>query len=159
MTRIDARLIHGQVAVRWTKVTQAHKIVVIDNKTAKDEFLSEILLLAAPVGVKVVIYNEDQAVEEWKKDEFGTANTMIIFQNIDAAYRCYMAGIKYPFVNLGQSTKTPARTLRINSAAWATEQELDELKQLHDAGVEVYSRPTPEDPVVTFNDFYKRLKG
>lgn len=159
MTRVDARLIHGQVAVRWTKVTEAHKIVVIDNKTAKDDFLTEVLLLAAPQGVKVVIYTEEQAIEEWKKDEFGTSNTMIIFQNIDAAYRCWKAGIKYPFVNIGQSTKTPARTLRINSAAWATEEELAELKELNDAGVEIYSRPTPEDPVATFNDFYKRLKG
>lgn len=25
MTRVDARLIHGQIAVRWSKVTQAQK--------------------------------------------------------------------------------------------------------------------------------------
>ena len=38
MTRVDARLIHGQVAVRWTKVLQAKKIVVVDNKSAADDF-------------------------------------------------------------------------------------------------------------------------
>ena len=44
MTRVDARLIHGQVAVRWTKVLQAKKIVVVDNKSAADDFLTELLL-------------------------------------------------------------------------------------------------------------------
>ena len=68
MTRVDARLIHGQVAVRWTKVLLAKKIVVIDNKSAADEFLKELLLLAAPNGVEVKVWNEQEALEEWKKD-------------------------------------------------------------------------------------------
>ena len=68
MTRVDARLIHGQVAVRWTKVLQAKKIVVVDNKSAADDFLTELLLLAAPQGVTVQVMNEAKALEEWKKE-------------------------------------------------------------------------------------------
>ena len=64
MTRVDARLIHGQVAVRWTKVLQAKKIVVVDNKSAADDFLTELLLLAAPQGVTVQVMNEAKALEE-----------------------------------------------------------------------------------------------
>ena len=87
MTRVDARLIHGQVAVRWTKVLQAKKIVVVDNKSAADDFLTELLLLAAPQGVTVQVMNEAKALEEWKKDGYGEQNTIIIFQNIDTAKR------------------------------------------------------------------------
>ena len=67
MTRVDARLIHGQVAVRWTKVLQAKKIVVVDNKSAADDFLTELLLLAAPQGVTVQVMNEAKALEEWNQ--------------------------------------------------------------------------------------------
>ena len=79
MTRVDARLIHGQVAVRWTKVLQAKKIVVVDNKSAADDFLTELLLLAAPQGVTVQVMDEAKALEEWKKDGYGEQNTIIIF--------------------------------------------------------------------------------
>lgn len=71
MTRVDARLIHGQVAVRWTKVLQAKKIVVVDNKSAADDFLTELLLLAAPQGVTVQVMNEAKALEEWKRMDTG----------------------------------------------------------------------------------------
>ena len=50
MTRVDARLIHGQVAVRWTKVLQAKKIVVVDNKSAADDFLTELAASGSPSG-------------------------------------------------------------------------------------------------------------
>ena len=95
MTRVDARLIHGQVAVRWTKVTQAAKIVVIDNKTRADEFLSEILLMAAPRGVEVVIYNEDEAVSNFTDGGYGSKNTIVIFQNVKSAYNCWSKGVKF----------------------------------------------------------------
>lgn len=49
MTRVDARLVHGQVATRWSKVLEAHQIIVVDNKTAADEFLQNTSLLACRI--------------------------------------------------------------------------------------------------------------
>ena len=71
MTRVDARLIHGQVAVRWTKVLQAKKIVVVDNKSAADDFLTELLLLAAPQGVTVQVMNEAKHWRNGKRMDTG----------------------------------------------------------------------------------------
>lgn len=36
--RIDSRLIHGQIITKWLKVTQADKIVVVDEMLAADDF-------------------------------------------------------------------------------------------------------------------------
>ena len=35
--RIDDRLIHGQIITKWLKVTQADKIVVVDEMLAADD--------------------------------------------------------------------------------------------------------------------------
>lgn len=36
LTRIDDRLIHGQVMTSWLNFTSANKIMVIDDQTAAD---------------------------------------------------------------------------------------------------------------------------
>ncbi len=37
LVRLDERLIHGQVAVAWTRVTGADQLVVISDEAANDE--------------------------------------------------------------------------------------------------------------------------
>lgn len=37
-TRIDDRLIHGQVMTAWIQYTQATEVVIVDNQVAKDSF-------------------------------------------------------------------------------------------------------------------------
>lgn len=159
MTRVDARLIHGQVAVRWTKVLSAKKIVVIDNKSANDEFLTELLLLAAPNGVEVQVWNDERALEEWKNEGYGNQNTIIIFQNIETAKHCWDNGLKFDSINIGQVPKTPQRVYHANNTVHLTEEELQSLSELNNANVQVYFHPTPEDKKVDFETAYKRVKG
>jgi D-glucosaminate-specific PTS system IIB component len=53
LTRIDFRLIHGQVMTRWVKQYGITDIVVIHDKSANSPILKKILLNAAPAGVNV----------------------------------------------------------------------------------------------------------
>ena len=39
LTRIDDRLIHGQVMTSWLNYTSATKIMVVDDRSAQDPFL------------------------------------------------------------------------------------------------------------------------
>ena len=48
LTRIDFRLIHGQVMTRWVAKYEIESIVVIDDRSAKSPILKKILLGAAP---------------------------------------------------------------------------------------------------------------
>lgn len=69
--RIDSRLIHGQIITKWLKVTQADKIVVVDETLAADDFMKEIYVAAVPKGISVDIYDTDGAMEEWERNRFG----------------------------------------------------------------------------------------
>ena len=157
MTRVDARLIHGQVALRWTKVSAATKIVVVDNKTAKDEFLKEVLMMAKPQGVDVVIYDEDTAVSEWQKDQFKGGNVFLLFQNIEGAHRCYENGIHYESINIGQAPKGK-NTRRCNNTVHVTDQDIAALDDLASHGVRVYFNPTPEDVSVEWEQASRKLR-
>lgn len=69
--RIDSRLIHGQIITKWLKVTQADKIVVVDETLAADDFMKEIYVAAVPKGISVDIYDTDGAMEEWERNRSG----------------------------------------------------------------------------------------
>ena len=52
MIRIDDSLIHGQVAVMWTKQLRISRIVVASDKIAANEIQVNSLKMAAPAGIK-----------------------------------------------------------------------------------------------------------
>lgn len=58
LTRVDFRLIHGQVITRWLTQCQINEIVTIDNELAKDLFMQEVFKMAAPKGVKITIVDD-----------------------------------------------------------------------------------------------------
>lgn len=51
LTRIDDRLIHGQVMTSWLNYTSATKIRVVDDRSAQDPFLKTVLKNAVPKNV------------------------------------------------------------------------------------------------------------
>ena len=51
LARIDDRLIHGQVATRWTKETNVRRIIVVSDEVAADTVRKTLLTQVAPPGV------------------------------------------------------------------------------------------------------------
>ncbi|MFK5281348.1 PTS sugar transporter subunit IIB, partial [Lacticaseibacillus paracasei] len=43
LTRIDDRLIHGQVMTAWIKERKATQVVIVDDGTANDDYMIEVL--------------------------------------------------------------------------------------------------------------------
>ena len=64
LTRVDFRLIHGQVMTRWVVNLGITKIVVIDDNSAHNPILSRILVNAVPNGTVVNVYDQDSAIKK-----------------------------------------------------------------------------------------------
>ncbi|MFR1837437.1 MAG: PTS sugar transporter subunit IIB, partial [Turicibacter sanguinis] len=43
LTRIDNRLIHGQVATQWSKIVGANLLLVANDEVAHDEFRQSLM--------------------------------------------------------------------------------------------------------------------
>ena len=157
MTRVDARLIHGQVAARWTNFLNANKIVVIDDETAKDKLLMELFRVAAPLGTKVRVYSLENAIAAWNKDQFGQGRIIVLFKTIDNAALCYEKGFTFQSLNVGQSPKREDR-INVYNSVHISRDEFAKLQRLHDAGVEVYFHSTPDDRKASFQDAAAKMK-
>ncbi len=156
LTRIDFRLIHGQVMTRWVAEYQIQAIVVVDDRSAKSPILKKILLGVAPAGVEVLVYTIEDAAKLWKEDLFPAKNYMILFKNTRTALEAHQAGIGYPALQVG-GIEGSGDKKNIFKNVVMSRPEAEELKIISDAGVTVYLQPIPEDAKYPFADAYAKF--
>lgn len=151
LTRIDFRLIHGQVMTRWVAKYEIESIVVIDDRSAKSPILKKILLGAAPSGVKVIVWNVAEAAEKWKVGEFPKSNLLILFKNTSQAKAAWEAGITFPSLQVG-GIEGSGDKKNIYKNVVMSKTEAEELNVLYQGGVDVFMQPIPEDNPYPFKD-------
>ncbi|WP_075878276.1 PTS system mannose/fructose/N-acetylgalactosamine-transporter subunit IIB [Merdibacter massiliensis] len=144
MIRIDDRLIHGQVVAAWSKVLNINRIWVIDDNTAKDEFLSGVMRLVAPPHVELVITDENRIKELAKDFDEDNKNTLILSKGPEVMKKIFMTGISHKELNLGGMCARPDRTKLFKQIS-ANKKELELLHDIKNMGIHVYFRVTPDD--------------
>lgn len=63
LTRIDNRLIHGQVATQWTNVIGANLILVANDEVASDKMRQSLMDMAAPNGVATRYFTIQKTID------------------------------------------------------------------------------------------------
>jgi D-glucosaminate PTS system EIIB component len=156
--RIDARLIHGQVATKWIKILDTNRVVIIDDETAADPFLVDLFTLAAPAGVRVNIYTLDQAIERYNKDEFGKGRALVLFKNVETAVAAWSKGFHFISLCLGQVPGGENRRIAYKTVN-LSDNELNMLKGLRDKNVKVFFQMVPDETEGSFDSIYKKMMG
>lgn len=155
MTRVDFRLVHGQIVVKWCKACDVDKIVVIDDVVASDDFMSQIYASAAPAGVVVKSYSQEKAKRLWEKNRFGEkSKVLILFKDIDTCYAMIKGGMELKSVQLGGVPQMGDRCA-VKRAVFLGEKEMQQLKELHDMGVEITAQLIPEDSKYDYDEIVK----
>lgn len=143
LLRIDDRLIHGQVAISWSKYYNIHTIVIANDAVVKDEFLKMTLGLAKPMDVELKIIGVDDAIRYVCEHKESPRNVMVIVNNLRDAKRLVKEG-GVSSVNFG-NLRERAGSVRYSSAVTLTEEDLTICKELIDAGIELEIRWVPDD--------------
>ena len=158
LVRVDNRLIHGQVATGWISKSGATKIVVIDDKSAANEMMRDLLELATPPGIQLNVFTVAEAAEEWKKDQFGASGSvMVIFKSIPAAFEARQLGFTFTELQIG-GTATGADRKVLEGAISLNPAEYDMLQKMHSEGVAITLQQTVQTRIVAWQDVAKRLK-
>ena len=147
--RVDSRLIHGQVAVKWSKIAQASKIIVVDDESASNDITKMILKAAAPANTKVFVYTVEKAFNKWEENLFGDGNVMLVFKTIDSCYRSYKTGLPMPKIQLGNCPKKDGFKA-LGNEVYASEKDVCKLKEMSDNGSEITIQTIPDVPPISF---------
>lgn len=158
LTRIDSRLIHGQVMTKWVNQVQANKIVVVSDQLANDEFMRSIYLMSAPAGIDVLCITEAEAVEQYEKDVFGDGNVLLLLPGLDAMKRLYDQGVKVDSIQVGGLGGAPNRKVVFQNIT-LDDVDADTLDYLADRGVKIVFQTIPEDIPQSVTTILKKYRG
>ena len=157
LLRVDNRLIHGQVATGWISKSGASKIVVIDDKSAANEMLRDVLELATPPGIALEVYSVAQAVDAWKQDEFGGGKVMVIFKSIPGAFDAWKGGFAFTELQVGGTANGADRKV-FEGAISLNAEEYQMLQQMAAGGVAITLQQTVQTHITAWADAAKRFK-
>jgi mannose/fructose/N-acetylgalactosamine-specific phosphotransferase system component IIB len=101
LARVDDRLIHGQVVVKWVNVVHADTIIIIDNSLAEDKYMQDVYKLAAPPGINVGVVKVKEFEEDLLGGKFEKNKLMLLFKNITTVKEALEAGIPIKKLNIG----------------------------------------------------------
>lgn len=148
--RVDDRLIHGQVAVVWTKELNTSLLVVANDNAAKNKVMQMTLKMAVPTGTKLLIRSVDDAIKIFNdprgKDKriFGIVNSVSdankIAQNVQDIEAVNVA-------NAGRFDKSDPKTkTMVFSSVQLNPDELQAAKELAAlTRVETYNQVLPSN--------------
>lgn len=152
LTRIDDRLIHGQVVTAWAKVTKGNRIIVVDDGVANDDFMSKIIKMAAPSSFKIGIHTIEQAAEILQQDDAG--ERVIVLAKTPMTIKTLMEkGVEIKDLDLGGMGATKGRKQLYRNIS-ISEEEKECFKQLIGKGVHVVVQIVPDDTPKDIQSFF-----
>ena len=101
LTRVDDRLIHGQVITSWVRSNDIQVIVIVDYKIANDKTQLSVLKLSAPAGIKLYALSTEKYIEKSKQGILDAYRTMLIFANVYTPLRLIENQVPIQLLNLG----------------------------------------------------------
>ena len=150
LVRVDDRLIHGQVVAIWLKALGARRIVIVDDRTARDAFLREILELASPPGVPVEVLDVEQGIERVRGLVSDPEPVFVLMRSPLTAVRLREAGIEFPLLNVGGIGAGPGRKPLYRNIS-ASPEEIAAMQRLEALGTKVELRIVENDRPVMFS--------
>ncbi len=101
--RVDDRLIHGQVAMTWTKQLKVNGIVVANDDAANDNTQKMALKMAVPAGIKVLIKPVDEAIRVLNDPRAARMRILVLTRNVRDALTVRKQVGEIEFLNIGNT--------------------------------------------------------
>jgi PTS system mannose-specific IIB component len=149
LVRIDDRLIHGQVVAGWLRALGAKRIVIVDDATSRDEFLREVLTLAAPQGVPVEVYGVADGAARCLELASSPEPVIVLARSPRTVLGLRQAGVPIEVVDLGGMGAGPGRR-RLHKTISVSPEELESLRELEKMGTRVEIQIVADDRPIPF---------
>lgn len=150
---LDDRLIHGQVAISWTRFLDANVLLVINDEIMKNELRKKALRMAVPPGVKYGFRTVEDGIAFLNGPDSQKYKIMALVSTpVDAAAVAKgVKGIERLTIG-GVRKKAEYITDNLN----LTREDVAALLSVVDAGIAVGMLPTPRDKFVNLEKPLKK---
>lgn len=157
--RVDERLIHGQIAMVWSRALDIDGIVVANDETAGNETQKMALKMAVPTGVKAIVKTVDGAVNLLNDPRAEKMKLLVLVRTIADAVRISSSVKKIKYVNIGNVGKAVHGDKKVlTQFVMLTDEEINSLKQLTEIYPDTALQNLPDDKKVLASEYLKNIK-
>lgn len=155
--RVDERLIHGQVAIAWSKSLDINAIVVANDKAAKDEMMQMTLRMATPQNKKLAIKSKKDAINLLHDPRCQTMKIFVLVDCLKDAIELLEQVEDIPYVNIGNYGRVGQKkdVVTLTENIFADQEDLEDMKILVHMGKEVEVRILPDSHKTLLKDYLK----
>jgi galactosamine PTS system EIIB component len=149
LTRIDNRLIHGQVGVSWTTGIGANLLLVVDDLVAQDALQQQLMTAtAASSGAGVRFWTIQKTINTIHKAA-PHQKIFIICRTPETVRKLVDGGVPIKEVNIGNMHFSTGKTA-ISSKVYVDAKDIEDLKYIASKGIDTYIQDVPGEPKESF---------
>lgn len=143
LTRIDNRLIHGQVATMWSSSVGANLLLVANDEVCTNEFRQGLMDMAAPSFAQTRYFSIEKTINIIHKAS-DSQYIAIICETPQDVVRLVEGGVPIKKVNVGNMHMSEGKK-QISKAVCVNEADIAAFKRLKELGVEVEIQRVPTE--------------
>lgn len=144
LTRIDNRLVHGQVGVTWTSTIGANLLVVVDDEVARDDIQQKLMgITAETYGFGIRFFSIEKTINVISKAA-PHQKIFLICRTPHTVRKLLEGGVTLNDVNVGNMHFSKGKK-QISSKVYVNEQDLDDLHFIKKQGVNIFIQDVPGD--------------
>ena len=143
LSRVDDRLVHGQVVIGWGRPLGVQRILLVDDEVAANDWEQDLYRMAVPEGVTIEFAGSAAAaplLAAWQADQ---RRAMLLTGSVPSLVELYAADpVALHRINLGGLHHRPGRTERL-PYLYLTGEEYRSLLDLESRGADITAQDVP----------------
>lgn len=153
LTRIDNRLIHGQVATQWTNVIGANLILVANDEVSENKMRQGLMDMAAPNGVATRYFSVQKTIEVIHKAA-DRQKIFIVCESPQDVLKLVEGGVPIKKVNIGNMHMSEGKR-QVATVVSVDDSDVEAFKKLQEHGVELEIRKVPSEAAEDVSKLFK----
>ncbi len=155
LVRLDERLIHGQIAIKWSRLTGVNRIVVANDDAAGSDIIQKSLMMAAPSDVKTLIKSVDDSIRILDNPKAADLKVLLLVKTPEDMLKVLDGVPGIEKANIGNYGRVEAKHEGYDRKTFGNNLYADELEiplfqkiaeKCKEMGIECIYQTTPEEP-------------
>ena len=145
LTRVDNRLIHGQVGVTWVNHLGANLILVANDEVAEDPVQQSLMDMVVPDAIQTRFFSIDKTIKVIHKAA-DRQKIFLVCRTPQDALRLVKGGVPIKELNIGNMHFSEGKE-QIASTVSVDEDDKKTIRELLDLGIKVEVSRVPDERV------------
>lgn len=142
-TRIDNRLVHGQVGMTWVNSIQANLVLVANDEVANDEVQQSLMDMVLPEGVQSRYFTIEKTINVIHKAS-PNQKIFLVVRTPQDILRLIEGNVPIKYVNVGNMHFSEGKK-QVSPTVSVDDDDIATFKKIAEYGVELDVRGVPSD--------------